>query len=1396
MDVRKMYIWSEGQQTECIVNGLQTSHIYQFRVYAKNEAGRSEGLLNKTLVRVKAMSKKPPRPSPPTIEIVDDDSVLLRWAVPSGFEKLNYIVERFEPKSDLWLQCNRKVITDNEFLVSGLHADKEYKFRISSENEQGLSLPSEESELVFLKGSEGEAPSVILHLTDTCISEGEDAFLHCKYTGTSPIQVTWWKDNIRVREGFSVMEGESTLKLQGIDDDYSIRCELRNEWGKASTEAKIQIMTAPKITIPVSYKEGLTYETGDTLRLKVSYSGTPTPTISWLLNEKIREADERCYVSLLHDVIQIQIREICGKDAGHYTFVASNKIGEDTVVVPVIVLGPPDPPAGQPVLELLEGSQATLSWKPPSRDGGSSLFSYIIEKRMLESDEWIQLFTTHRTTITLEGVKDVEECLFRVRTSNIYGISAPSQPSQFFNSRGLLTLCSEEITQSDSMCDKTFNAVCNNETQNIFAESTMLTKNDNALENKSHTEVPSEASELTKNQREADSHSFLTTVEYNQDLQSYDDQKPTFIIPFGACIESHNVFSEHSSSVDDELLNIERTGVIYNKSESHNFYNIQSTAETLDLAKKYKCYSNTTVDNPSGMVEDDPEVSEILIHIPSYSQSGICIDHTDDLKMHEPKCSYTAEEPECSHTEEQGYDIVTKTSYNNDLQQLNCTRVNVGNIYYPYVGILQLDFQSSLVLFYQKNLNVVHLFSFDKNGTILSYTNVSWQETDPPFNPGLRPENLFNLLNTFCIPEIINKALKAIMPLSLEKAEKDEATSSKTDFASKQSTSWSEKERDTKFSQLDSCSSFGKNVSLYTKFQKKRSINILDEADDEEDNEDSSFICSLKKEDESFLEGDYIGSISSELNNEEIIDQIRAEELTEVNADDWVYQVSPFSIPIEETAFEENADDVLYSEFKVQEIENDKFNLQEKSVKELLNFTEEVERRFAEKAHQIESLENILQEQLSHLEQDLKAVHEMHENLINNNTIPTSEGFLEEDVEKDGINDENSIKFNLKEQYVEGYNITYEDQTEFESDFLSPNQSETGKEEYAPRVLVHLQNRIVQTGYRTRFYCLISSNPDPHVMWMKNEKPLPQSSRLIIGSLVDSGQYLDIYNAKTSDSGQYACVASNCHGSAQTQSYLQVMGVREFSPEPPNFLKSPQDISVSSGNTVTLEWKISGTPIPNVLWYKNAEKISATLRIDTFSNHRGICRLILRSVTVEDSAIYTCYLENEAGSSLSTVFVSVTDASTDRDSKSGYNFSQDETEMKQTNYRIDSEVMEIEDEDPKHAVGKSTEATGTTIVPAAASVLSTGRTWVILSWSAPTDQQAPKGSTRKPVYLVQRRLSNSNHWKEVGRTRNTLYTVQGLTSGQSYVFQISSCNNGIWSASITLPQPLDVRNKR
>lgn len=106
-------------------------------------------------------AEKPPFPSKPHAEVEDDESVLLKWTVPSGYSELNYIVERYEPKLDLWVQCNHGILARTSYLITGLLPGKEYKFRVSCENTHGVGLPSEESDPVIIKETEG---NVILYI--------------------------------------------------------------------------------------------------------------------------------------------------------------------------------------------------------------------------------------------------------------------------------------------------------------------------------------------------------------------------------------------------------------------------------------------------------------------------------------------------------------------------------------------------------------------------------------------------------------------------------------------------------------------------------------------------------------------------------------------------------------------------------------------------------------------------------------------------------------------------------------------------------------------------------------------------------------------------------------------------------------------------------------------------------------------------------------------------------------------------------------------------------------------------------------------------------------------------------------------------------------------------------
>ncbi|GFY59994.1 myosin light chain kinase, smooth muscle [Trichonephila inaurata madagascariensis] len=316
-------------------------------------------------------------------------------------------------------------------MVTNLSCDKEYKFRVSSENENGVSRPSEATDPVKWKAIEGEPPSVIVPLKDCFVKSNDSALFSCEYKGTPPIHVNWTKDEIRVREGLcSVIRtddsGKSELTLKEVDsddDDSVVQCSVQNPFGKMISEAAIRILSLPKLGYPSSYKEGLTFDSGDTLRLRVTIFGKPPPTVSWFFNDSEPPLNERVSVVQLPDSIEIRIQDLSAEDSGHYKIFAYNVMGEDSIDVEVTITGPPDPPDGPLMFEIAEDNEVILKWNPPLRDGGSEIYSYIVETKKVGEEIWSKLGSTHKTSMSIGDIDDIEDFAYRIRATNIYGTS-------------------------------------------------------------------------------------------------------------------------------------------------------------------------------------------------------------------------------------------------------------------------------------------------------------------------------------------------------------------------------------------------------------------------------------------------------------------------------------------------------------------------------------------------------------------------------------------------------------------------------------------------------------------------------------------------------------------------------------------------------------------------------------------------------------------------------------------------------------------------------------------------------------------------------------------------------------------------------------------------------------
>ncbi|XP_047491377.1 twitchin-like isoform X5 [Penaeus chinensis] len=89
--------------------------------------------------------------------------------------------------------------------------------------------------------------------------------------------------------------------------------------------------------------------------------------------------------------------------------------------------GPPDAPKP----DRIGRNCVTLSWRPPSQDGGSKIRGYLLEYKKKDEEEWTQDNNLPHpdTNYTVLNLTELQEYVFRVIAVNEVGNSAPSRPS-------------------------------------------------------------------------------------------------------------------------------------------------------------------------------------------------------------------------------------------------------------------------------------------------------------------------------------------------------------------------------------------------------------------------------------------------------------------------------------------------------------------------------------------------------------------------------------------------------------------------------------------------------------------------------------------------------------------------------------------------------------------------------------------------------------------------------------------------------------------------------------------------------------------------------------------------------------------------------------------------------
>ncbi|XP_049335709.1 hemicentin-1 isoform X1 [Astyanax mexicanus] len=156
--------------------------------------------------------------------------------------------------------------------------------------------------------------------------------------------------------------------------------------------------------------------------------------------------------------------------------------------------------------------------------------------------------------------------------------------------------------------------------------------------------------------------------------------------------------------------------------------------------------------------------------------------------------------------------------------------------------------------------------------------------------------------------------------------------------------------------------------------------------------------------------------------------------------------------------------------------------------------------------------------------------------------------------------------------------------------------------------------------------CRAVGSPRPTITWQKEGISIFTSGKSLHlqggdVTLLPSGS-LQISRAKIEDSGTYMCVAQNPAGTALGKTKLRVQ-------VPPVINSSTKSYDVAVDGSVTLQCQSEGYPTPSVIWHKDGQPLTESVRQRVLSS--GSLHIVFTQPG--DTGRYTCTAANVAGSS-------------------------------------------------------------------------------------------------------------------------------------------------------------------
>lgn len=320
-------------------------------------------------------------------------------------------------------------VRETEIALTGLTPGQIYQFRVKALNAIGWSEPGSESEpfRVPVDPSSVVRPSFAVGLRDAVVMEHEKVEFVVEVHGIPPPTVQWVvnesSDCKVVVTDIDPDTGVSSLVVNDVlaGDGGEVKCVAVNDVGQATSSAILTVeggdyliskciaqklnliiftcwTAPPRAVLTKKYEDGLIFEEGDVIRLKVEFTGRPRPEVTWFHENQPLIAGGRQEVETSSDCTILKVAQAKRSDRGEYSVKLQSGLGEDSASFLVTVASklhnqkmiysvhfikfklqdrPSTPGKPQPV-DVAE-SAVCLQWDPSEDDGGCEITCYIIE---------------------------------------------------------------------------------------------------------------------------------------------------------------------------------------------------------------------------------------------------------------------------------------------------------------------------------------------------------------------------------------------------------------------------------------------------------------------------------------------------------------------------------------------------------------------------------------------------------------------------------------------------------------------------------------------------------------------------------------------------------------------------------------------------------------------------------------------------------------------------------------------------------------------------------------------------------------------------------------------------------------------------------------------------------